>query len=431
MDNEFVYISTKPFNRYNPNNQTQAIMSTNEDGIEIKVNADRKYNIFYLESNPISKIYTVDSSFKPISIFNPYPISGTINAIPTTTLKSSLYFSMENRIKNIKQVQHFTSKTKITKISYFNDSIERVFGNDSFYADSKHEKDKFKKVDILAVKMPEEKLATINADDNRIYIFLQHDFNYNHKYNISQEITISGNSSIVLKFAKPLTFTKAYKYVLLLDSVFYLMTLLTKRHKKILIHDNRNNIYNCRDSKIEKSNNKVNDRNFLICERTKSKDVFIKIFNTIYSLEKHSKNALFPFLEYDMQKYSLEISFLEYYRTLEFLDLTQRKKIGKGKNTLFLLDIIKNNEDLRKKLFGNQDTEEIEEEIRSLRNYYSHEGYYLDKLPIKRKNKVVRYKYVSINWLRNVLEFVKISAYIEIYKLCGIDITYDKLKYNI
>ena len=44
-------------------------------------------------------------------------------------------------------------------------------------------------------------------------------------------------------------------------------------------------------------------------------------------LEKDSKNALFPFWEFDIKQTSLEIKFLEYYKILEYLDYEKRKKI--------------------------------------------------------------------------------------------------------
>ena len=87
---------------------------------------------------------------------------------------------------------------------------------------------------------------------------------------------------------------------------------------------------------------------------------------------------------------------------------------------------------MKEHFFGSQDESEIEEEIRSLRNYYSHTGYYIDnlQLPIPTDHPK-RYKTIDTKWLYDVLKFVKVSAYIEIYKLCGLSIDWNKIIYEI
>lgn len=208
------------------------------------------------------------------------------------------------------------------------------------------------------------------------------------------------------------------------------MTLLKRRHKKIVVSDFKNNKYYCRDMKIEDFDNNIRDRNFLTCKRENSISAFIKVFKTLYSLAKKAKNALFPFLEFDIKQSSLEIKFLEYYKALEYLDFEKRKKLGKGKNRLFLKDILTSNKDLKENFFHSQDVKEIEEEIRTLRNYYSHEGYYINKLPIP-TDKPKRYKDINKDWLYNVLDFIEIASFLEFYKLCNININWEDLRYNI
>lgn len=55
------------------------------------------------------------------------------------------------------------------------------------------------------------------------------------------------------------------------------------------------------------------------------------------------------------------------------------------------------------------------EEIRALRNYYSHKGYYVHKLPIP-TDKPRRYKIIETDWLYNVLNFIKVASYMEYTK---------------
>lgn len=70
------------------------------------------------------------------------------------------------------------------------------------------------------------------------------------------------------------------------------------------------------------------------------------------------------------------------------------------------------------------------EEIRALRNYYSHKGYYVHKLPIP-TDKPRRYKIIETDWLYNVLNFIKVASYMEIYKICDIRINWKNLVHNI
>lgn len=177
---------------------------------------------------------------------------------------------------------------------------------------------------------------------------------------------------------------------------------------------------------------KVNDRNYLICDRKDSKDTFMNLFHNLYSINDDSKNALFPFLEFDTKQSSLEIKFLEYYKALDYIKLKENLMKGKGRNPNFLTEVLKENKSLKEKFFGTQDEKDIEEEIRSLRNYYSHTGYYIDnmQLPIP-TDKPKRYKLINSKWLYDVLDFVKVSAYIEIYKLCGIAVDWNSIIYNL
>ena len=85
-----------------------------------------------------------------------------------------------------------------------------------------------------------------------------------------------------------------------------------------------------------------------------------------------------------------------------------------------MLELIKKYQYLKKQYFANKSDEEIEEELRSLRNYYSHEGYYLESLPIVRNKIIIRLKNVDVQWKLDTKNFVKKLAYLEIYAMAGI-----------
>lgn len=186
--------------------------------------------------------------------------------------------------------------------------------------------------------------------------------------------------------------------------------------------------FNCKDKKAQTDETKPKIKEFYLHDQSQIVQVFVNAFDNICRIEKDSKNALFPILNYDDNHHSLEISFLEHYKTLEYIKTEENKAKGKGKCTTFLLNILKDNQSLKNRFFGNQPEQEIEQEIRNLRNYYSHTGFYIDdKLPIEKNYKVIRYKDIDNKWLFNVFEFVKIATYIGIYKKCGIDIKWNEI----
>ena len=131
-------------------------------------------------------------------------------------------------------------------------------------------------------------------------------------------------------------------------------------------------------------------------------------------------NVIRAFIEFNIPSI-LEIKFLEYYKALEYIK--SKEKLNKKKDKPFLLSILKKYDALRKKYFGDQEEEKIEEEIRSLRNYYTHTGYYIeeDKLPIP-NYKPKRYKKVNIKWLYNVLYYIIDATESELLNLCGINL---------
>ena len=190
-----------------------------------------------------------------------------------------------------------------------------------------------------------------------------------------------------------------------------MMTLLERRHKKLVVHLAEDRNYLWRDRKIEDPDKIVKTNSFLLSYIKDRHSTFLKIFETLYDLEKKTKNVLFPFWEFDRAESSVEISFLEYYRAMEYL-------IGKG-DRKFLLNVLRKYPELKKRFFCDQDIVEIEEEVRSLRNYYSHEGYFIDKLPIPTYTPK-RYRDVTVKWLFDVYHFMVIASYLEIYQLFDI-----------
>lgn len=231
MDNEFGYIDDKPFEECYKDKQIMSLINTDENEIEFKATGNNKFSIFDIGKS-LKEIYAIDSKFCPITAFRVNIINSKLTAISSSTLRSDLYFYKQGFQEENRKIKHFTSQTKIYKIEYYNDSISRVFGNSSFDIDlkrvQKNDKYVLKTVNIKADKKKEQKICNIKIVDNNISVFLKENFEYLHNYRNSERISINDNSCIIVKFQKGINFDKAYKYILLLDSLFYLMTLLKR-----------------------------------------------------------------------------------------------------------------------------------------------------------------------------------------------------------
>lgn len=430
MKNEFGYIDEKTFKECDTEKQMFSTISIDDEGIEFKTNGINKMSVFDSDKMP-KAIYAVNSRLEAITALRLRPESCNFTAISSSVIKSDMYFIKQGTLTEGEKIKHFTTETKIKEIYYYSDSLSKIFLNNSFVSSCKLKNNTLKSVKIYGKKCNAEKLGDyILLDGNKVEVLLKCDFKYNHQYSGCERVEIKDNSYLKLRFKKGIVFSEAYKFILLLDSVVYLMTFMKRRHKNIIIKDFKKDSYLCIDKRKDSEERKVEWRNFLICERKDAKKEFVNLFKNMYSLNEDAKNAMFPFLEFDSKQTSLEIKFLEYYKALEYIEYKENLKKGKGKNPTFLVQVLKNNHDLKQRFFGNQAEKDIEEEIRSLRNFYSHTGYYLKELPIP-TNKPKRIKVIDTKWLYDVLEYLKVQTYIEFYKICGINADWDKIINNL
>lgn len=218
-----------------------------------------------------------------------------------------------------------------------------------------------------------------------------------------------------------IVFEEAEKYMLLLDSIMYLLSGNISRYTNIIFEDFEKNSYIYNDKK-ENIQSRVRSKFLNIIEEKELNMIFINLLRNMIQMYDKAKNAIFPFIKYDIKPF-FEIKFLEYYKTLEYIKAKESKKINESKNKKFLLDILTKDEKLKYEFFGNQEPGKIEEEIRGLRNYYTHTGYYIDndEIPIP-TNKPTRYKKVDDKWLYKVLKYIITVTEMELYNLCGINL---------
>lgn len=418
--NEFVYFYDKPFDRVEPSIHGMGVIIYDNNELILKTLG---VDICYTFNDENKKeLYVFDSSGRTITAYNTFVQKTQFSAIPSSTVHSDMYFINHTRTNGHDKLNHFTINTKIRELVYYNDTIKRVFLNNALSINIKSNSKKLlRELRIQGKFVNDNLLGQINTDENKISLYLCNAFGYNQNLQGEQDITVKNKSHIVMKFRKGIIFDEVFQYIRLLDCVFYMMTYLKRRHHEIYLHDYSGHRYSCHDRFADISHIRIKDRNYMICTRSEAQGCFIKLFERLLAIEKDSKNILLPIMNYDSKFESVETAFLEYYKVLEHIHIKEQEAKGKGKDTCFIVQLLRRYSNLKQLIFGHQSEKELGDEIRSLRNYYAHTGFYVKDLPIKKSNVVVRYKTIDHKWLYDVLKFVKTTAYLEIYRLCEIN----------
>lgn len=412
MNNEFGYLDLIPFEEVDEKEQKLAIVNQKEDKLELKVKDVEKFSTFGFYRGEFGKLietgifYGINSTYQPLTLYRCSINSSSYKSIPHSIVSSQMYVVGNQRLSPI---VHFTSKTKIKKIIYYNDNIKYIFPSKSMTI--KREKNE---MNIEAKKEKEKIISRIDYEGNKIIVKLINNYRYNGNiYNFN----IKPISYFEISFRKSVDFDMVLKISNRLDSILHLFLYTSGRSKQLTLYDTKKNSYEFYNLKNEDKEEK--QPTFYLDKRENNISNFNKLLYLFININSDNSNSFFPFLHFDRKVVSNEIQFLEYYRVLEYTDTEMRKKLNKGKNKKFLIDLLKKYPKIKNTYFNEQQDEMVEEEIRSLRNYYSHSGYYIENLPIPTE-KPIRYKKVDVQWLYDVKNFIKAVAYLEVYSLAGI-----------
>ena len=411
MNNEFGYLDIKPFPEIKKEEQKIAIINEKENKLELKVMDVEKFNTFEFYGKEFGKLvktktfYGINSVYQPLTLYHCSVNSSSYKSIPYSMVTSDMYV-----IGNVAQspIIHFTDKTKIKKIKYYNDNIKYIFSNKSMMI-----KRQENKMNISAKKEKEIIVSRAYYKDVKIIVKLIN--SYSHFGNV-YNINIKPFSYFEIFFSKSVGLDTVLKISNRIDSIIHMFLFTLGRSGELTLYDTKNNSY----SFINLHNNDKELKNSNFClDKNNGYSNFDKLFNLFINIDDYNSNAFFPFINYDREISSIEIQFLEYYRVLEFTDMEERKRHGKERKKYFLLDMLKKYPIMKNKYFGNQSENDIEKEIRSLRNYYSHNGYYLKELPVPTFSPKY-YKKMDKQWLYDVRNFMKVLAYLEIYNFADI-----------
>lgn len=423
MDNEFGYIDVIPFKEINTEKQSLTIVNKKEDGLELKVKDIDKFNPFEIFDNEFGKLieskifYGVNNTYHPITLYGCSINSSKFTAIPYSIISSSMYIIGNQPLSPI---IHFTDKTKIKKIRYYNDNIKYIFPSDSMVI-----KRAQNEINIEAKRKKEKIVSKVIYEDNKIVVKLINSFK--HSGNI-YNFNIQPTAYFEIIFQKSVNLDVVLKIRNRIDCVIHLFLLTSGRCKELTIYDTKRNSYELYDAK---NNDKEKKQPvFYLDKRENNIANFDKLFNLLINITNDNSNSFFPFLNFDRKVTSIEIQFLEYYRVLEYTNTEMRKKRKKGKNANFLIGLLKKYKDIKKIYFHDQQDITIEKEIRSLRNYYSHNGYFIKELPVPTEEPKY-YKKVDSQWIYDVKNFIKIVSYLEIYSLVEINVDEQNLMYHL
>lgn len=423
MNNEFGYLDVEPFTSLNEEEQKLAIINQKEDNLEMKVQDIEKFSTFNCYSHQFGKLietgtfYGINSNWNPLTLYHCTIKSSKIQSIPHSIITSKMYV-IGNQTSN--HITHFTDKTKIKKIRYYNDNIKYIFPSNSMTITRKIDE-----LNIQAKTLKEQKILKINYAGNEITIKLINTYQYNQSiYNLN----IKPLSYLEIGFSKFVDVEMVLKVSHRLDSIIHLFLFTKGRSKTLTMYDTRKNSYEL----FCLGHDDIEEKQPLYYLDKKENNIsnFAKLFSLLINIDDNNDNFFFPFLNFDRKINSIEIQFLEYYRVLEYIN-TDVIKRRKGEYTdPFLLKLLPKYPKLKKFYFNDQEDKIIEEEIRSLRNYYSHSGYYIKNLPIPTFDPK-RYKSVDVQWLHDVRGFIKAVAYLEVYALADINVDETYLMYHL
>lgn len=415
MNNDFGYIDDKPFKTVNVEKQPLVVLNEEEDILNIKmngVNSTDTFDMFDSEPGKLteSKVYYgVDSKLHPLSFLNSHIVNTTWSPISSSMITSKIYAKGR---ESYEQISHLTPDTKIRKFDYYNDKLIFYFSDNPLTI---KRKGFIKELNVYAKKTSPKLLFSIPYKGKVMKVFLIHSFISTGNI---RDLSIKSNTYLEIVFNKGITVDDVIKISSRLDSTLHLCILNKNKSYVSTLYDFSKRSYNLYN--LKNKTEKTKDPIFNICKNKNDRNnIFKGILMQFIDIDFEKNNTFLPFLNFNKGIDFHELEFLQYYKVLEVIDFEKQKKKGKGKDKCFLKKYFKKYPKLKDHFFKNDINDELEEEVRSLRNYYSHEGFYLDNLPIPTDNPT-HYKKIDIQWLYDVKRLVKIIAYLEMYDKAGV-----------
>ncbi len=312
-------------------------------------------------------------------------VSGTPDDSYKTKFFSNYYF----KDKNYDKLANLKSNPKIKKIKVYSNIINEFIGHPSLYEESLN--------DELVIKLKKNTIKqNISIEKNNIKnLVISDDWSHVHSYK-NNDIKIKLNGYVEIEVSRRINYYDVYDYIrelmvyiqllrpdkmiinkisVCIDDVYYEYCLPIKELK-----------YN--DSYVEKSTND----NFLI--------FLPKCYDLIPLRNSKTEVRNIPYIIFNTSR-SLEDNFLTFYR---FIECYYKKQKIKGIVNNFISYSLENNYK-KSKVMTECEKEKLCQEIISLRNHYTHSGYYIKNHSLKIKFKKIGKKANPKNYTENNVDF--------------------------
>lgn len=413
MKNDLGFIDKVPFNKIDDTKQDMILLNLNEDYLEIKVTGGiDKYDSFDMFHSGPGKLvesklyYGINSKYYPITFFNANIKNTTYSSISSSTIISNMYAIGREVLEPIK---HITPETKIKKFNYYNDKLIYYFSDNPISIKRKGIQEEI----TLNAKTTKPKLLfSLKYNEvNEVKVYLIHSFRQNGNV---YDFSIKANTYLQIIFKRSANIDDVLRISSRIDSTLHMCMLNKNRNYMLTLYDYTKRSYNFYNFKLKKY---VSDKipTFSICkDKSNATEIFKNLLALFINIDFENSNTYLPFINFNKETNYYEMEFLQYYKVLEVIDFEKQKSRNKGKDTCFLKKYLKKYEKLKKYFFKDTDIETLEKEVRSLRNYYSHDGFYVENLPVPTDNPIY-FKKIDVQWIYDVKRLVKIIAYNEIY----------------
>lgn len=412
--NDFAYFDKKPFEECYTDKQQFGILKETEEGIEITVNSIEIFDPFDMN---IGSIYAIDYKLTPITLFYVKTGTTTFSALSSTTIKSSYYAIGSTNLNEEGKISHLTDDSLINKLYYYNNDLNEMFNKGNLKSERKFdEKYNIENLKIQADRIKEKLIGNIETDSGNIKIYIDSKVEYSY---ISNKMSAGISTKIILEFENEIVIKDVKKYIKIIDATIKMLTGNSTRCSSIGVVS-EDNYYSVVDKNYNKEKYTIGNNENIIKENIEEN--FLKIMRKLIEFyeDENFKNIITNFI-YDRSNISAEIQFLEYYRTLEYLDFKRQMEKGKGKRSDFINYYIEKYIKIVESLFKYENNTEVSNNMRSLRNYYSHEGYFFRGLPVpERKPKRTR---LNKNCFKlEMYRLIKAIVHLEIYEECDVKI---------
>lgn len=354
-------------------------------------------------------LYCANSENKHITLFDTFPKNTNYSYRTSTQLLCKRY-AIET--SNTNNECHLTKKTNIKSFRYYSDSIDELFVNNTI-SDNSSEFSSILKVEVAPKSVIP--IGKIYINEYKTIANMSLEFGSRWEMHKKQNYEINAINYLSLSFNKSLKLNQIHSLAKKIDAAFYILTGNKNGFRFLSLKTHKGNEYDY----YFKEQKQKNSFHFLAL-KDDCPSYLLKLLTYILNADDDIANAISPFINFNKSSALLDVSFSEYYRALEYM---HKQENGNYSEKLILNFYIADYPKIKKYYYKNVTTKILEENLRNLRNYFVHYGYYIKYLPIPTERIKNPRRKVKINhaFLYKAQKFLKTLSYAKLLDVCGID----------